>query len=119
MALTFSGLVMLYRVCQPFNAYRLILFVLMTAITIIALTVPFISDMLYKVGTGDDKITFSSLNWDYPKILIVAVVIEAAFPISQTLIKIMQILMPSSTGKSQKILNENGEAIDPDVQPTK
>jgi cation-transporting ATPase E len=112
MALTFSGLVMLYRVCQPFNAYRLILYVVMVAVTIIALTVPYISDMLYKVGSGNDKITFSTLTWDYPKILIVAVVIEAAFPISNSLIKIMQILMPSSTGKKQTILDENGNPVE-------
>jgi cation-transporting ATPase E len=116
MALTFSGLVMLYRVCQPFNGYRLILYVMMIVITIIALTVPFISDMLYKVGAEDNKITFSTLNWDYPKLLIVAVVIEAAFPLSQWLIKIMQILMPSSTGKEQKILSEDGNPIYPEQQ---
>jgi cation-transporting ATPase E len=119
MALTFSGLVMLYRVCQPFNAYRLILFVLMVAFAITALSVPFISDMLYKVGSGDDMITFSMLNWDYPKLLIVAVVVEAAFPISQSLIKIMQILMPSSTGKKQNILNENGDVIEPEDRQAK
>ncbi|MGN0814076.1 MAG: HAD-IC family P-type ATPase [Candidatus Coproplasma sp.] len=101
MALTFSGLVMLYRVCQPFNGYRLVLFVSMVACVAVALTVPFISDMLYMVN---DEIKWSTLTWDYPKLLIVAVAIEAAFPLSQSLIKIMQILMPSSTGKKPDTL---------------
>jgi cation-transporting ATPase E len=102
MALTFSGLVMLYRVCQPLNAYRLVLFLSMVAISITAFCVPFITDMLYE--------GWSSLEWNYSKILIVAVVIEAAFPISQWLIKIMQILMPSSTGNTQQA-GKNKETV--------
>jgi cation-transporting ATPase E len=111
MALTFSGLVMLYRVCQPLNAFRLVLFLLMTAISVIAYCVPFIAEMLYS-GWGE-------LAWDYPKLLIIAVVIEAAFPLSNSLIKIMQILMPSSTGKKQNILDENGNPIEPAETPAK
>jgi cation-transporting ATPase E len=105
MALTFSGLVMLFRVCQPLNAFRLVLFVLMVAVSVTALSVPFLAEQLYP--------GWSELHWDYPKLLIVAVVIEAAFPISLSLIKIMQILMPSSTGKKQALLDENGNPIEP------
>lgn len=107
MALTFSGLVMLYRVCQPFNAFRLVLFLSMVAVAVTAFTVPFFSNMLYFTGSGDAKVYFSDLAWDYPKLLILAVVIEAAFPLSQSLIKIMQIIMPSSTGKKPDVLDIN------------
>lgn len=96
MALTLSGLVMLFRICQPFNGYRLVLYAAMIAITITALTVPWIGDMLYK--------GWSELDWDYAKLLIVAVAIEAAFPLSSALIKIMEILMPSSTGQKPTTL---------------
>ncbi len=96
MALTFSGLVMLYRVCQPFNGYRLVLFAVMIAVTAIALCVPALADLLYT--------NWSSLHWDYTKLLIIAVVIEAAFPLSNSLIKLMQILLPSSTGKKPEVL---------------
>ncbi len=100
MALVFSGLVMLYRVCQPFNGYRLVLFVLMTALCIVAMSVPFTAKMLCE--------NWNTLNWTYPKILIVVVAIEAAFPISSSLIKIMQIIMPSSTSSdSKKNADEN------------
>lgn len=97
MALTFSGLVMLYRVCSPFNGYRLVLFTLMVCASFGALCIPFVANLLYK---GWDKLT-----WEYSKLLIIAVVIEAAFPLSQSLIKIMEILMPSSTGKKPATLN--------------
>ncbi|MGN0804349.1 MAG: HAD-IC family P-type ATPase [Candidatus Coproplasma sp.] len=98
MALTFSGLVMLFRVCQPLNPYRLILFALMCALCITALLLP-------KIGPFDIPESLCAgwrqLNWsrdsNYAKVLIVVVAVEAAFPISQWLIKIMQIIMPSST----------------------
>ena len=101
MAMTFAGLIMLYRVCQPFNGYRLVLFCCMVGATAVALSVPAIGDMLYKVS---DEVKWSTLHWDYTKFLIIAVAIEAAFPLSNSLIKIMQILLPSSTGKKPEVL---------------
>ena len=94
MALIFSGLVMLFRVCQPFNGFRLVLLVLMTALSVVALCIPFSAEMLCQ--------GWSKLEWNYAKILIVVVAIEAAFPISSSLIRIMQILMPSSTSSTKK-----------------
>lgn len=100
LAVTFSGFVMLYRVCQPFNWYRAIMYVSMLAISITCCAVPELGKLFYD---GWDKIT-----WDYAKILIVVVVVEAAFPISAWLIKIMEIIMPSSTGKEkQKSTKQN------------
>ncbi len=99
MALVFSGLVMLYRVCQPFNGYRLVLYVSMVALTILAMAMPAIG----RLHIADALCSgWSSLNWDYAKILIVVVAIEAAFPLSSSLIKIMQIIMPSSTEGQKK-----------------
>ena len=46
---------------------------------------------------------WSSLEWNYAKVLIVAVAIEAAFPLSSSLIKIMQIIMPSSTEGKKRV----------------
>lgn len=100
MALTFSGLVMLFRVCQPFNAYRLVLFLANVAICAVALSVPQLADMLYS--------GWSELEWDYSKLLIIAVVIEAAFPISKSLIRIMEIIMPSSTAHKKLPEKANG-----------
>lgn len=102
MAMTFAGLIMLYRVCQPFNGYRLVLFSTMIALTAIALSVPTLGDMLYNVGDNVHK--WSNIEWNYTQFLILAVIIEAAFPLSNSLIKIMQILLPSSTGKKPEVL---------------
>ncbi|MCD7729289.1 MAG: HAD-IC family P-type ATPase [Clostridia bacterium] len=94
LALTFSGFVMLYRVCQPFNWYRAVLYLVMLAAAIACYCVPGIGDLLFD--------GWSSLDWDYSKILIVVVVVEAAFPVSSWLIKIMELIIPSSTGETKK-----------------
>ncbi len=93
-ALTFSGLVMLYRVCQPFNLYRIVLMLCIFSITVVFFSIPQLTDLIYS--------GWSNLEWDYAKILVVVVVIEAAFPLSTALIKLMEIIMPSSTGKDSK-----------------
>lgn len=95
-ALTFAGLVMLFRVCQPINPFRLVLFTLMFTLCVLAFTLPqinFLNGSIAQMLVAG----WDSLNWDYSKLLIVACTIEAAFPISAWLINIMQILMPSST----------------------
>ncbi|MGN0806890.1 MAG: HAD-IC family P-type ATPase [Candidatus Coproplasma sp.] len=95
-ALTFAGLVMLYRVCQPFNLFRIVLYAVMVAMCVLAFTlgpINFLGGSIAQTLVGG----WDSLNWDYSKILIIACTIEAAFPISSWLIKIMQIIMPSST----------------------
>ncbi len=93
-ALTFSGLVMLFRVCQPFNGYRVVLFLANLAIAVVCFCVPWLGEQLF---TG-----WSKLEWEYAKVLVIVVVIEAAFPLSSALIKIMEIIMPSSTGNARK-----------------
>ena len=92
-ALTFSGLVMVYRICRPFNVYRAVLCASMLALCITAFAIPQIAEQLYK--------GWSDIKWDYAKILIVVVVIEAAFPVSGWLIELMHFIFPSSTGKQR------------------
>ncbi|MDE6580055.1 MAG: hypothetical protein K2K41_05940, partial [Ruminiclostridium sp.] len=89
-ALTFSGLVMVYRVCKPLNAYRAILCLSMLGLCIAAYAVTPIAEMMLYTG-------WSKLEWDYSKILIIVVVIEAAFPLSNWMIKLMQVIMPSAS----------------------
>ncbi len=66
----------------------------MLAIAIVCIAVPWLAQKLYT--------DWYSLSWDYAKILVIVVVIEAAFPLSSALIKIMEIIMPSSTGNAKK-----------------
>lgn len=92
-ALVCSGLVMLFRVCQPFNGYRLVLYLANVAICAVALCIPVLAELLYS--------GWSLIQWDYAKLLIIAVVIEAAFPISKWMISIMEIVMPSSASSKK------------------
>lgn len=92
-ALTFSGLVMVYRICRPLNLYRAVLCITMLALCITAFAVPQLTEQLYKGWTD--------IKWDYAKILIIVVVIEAAFPVSGWLIELMHVIFPSSTGKQR------------------
>lgn len=93
LALTFSGFVMVYRTCQPLNAYRTVLCLAVLAACITGFSVPLITDTLFYKG-------WLSLEWNYAYILIVVVVIEAAFPISGWIMKLMHTLMPSASNKA-------------------
>ena len=95
-ALTFAGLVMLFRVCQPINPFRLVLFTLMVMLCVLAFTLGPIS-FLGGSFAQTLVVDWDKLEWDYSKLLIIACTIEAAFPISMWLINIMQIILPSST----------------------
>lgn len=90
LALTFSGYVMVYRICKPLNVYRAVLCAVVLAVCIVAFSIPVLTDSLFYKGWSD-------LKWDYAYVLIVVVVIEAAFPISGWLMNLMHIIMPSST----------------------
>lgn len=88
LALTFSGFVMVYRICKPFNVYRAVLCVGVMSVCIACFCVPLIADMLLD--------GWSEINWQYPQILIVLVVLEAAFPISNWLLATMHTIFPSA-----------------------
>ena len=94
MALTFSGLVMVFRTCKPLNVYRAVLCLSVLTVTIICFAIPQLGNMFY-----DD---WANLEWDYAKILILVVVLEAAFPISGWIIELMHLIFPSSTGKHKR-----------------
>lgn len=95
-ALTFSGFVMVFKLCQPFNVYRAVLCAAVFAICVIGFAVPWIAEHILYTGWYD-------LEWDYAKVLIIVVVIEAAFPIAGWCIKLMQTIMPSSVDKKKKV----------------
>ncbi len=94
-ALTFSGFVMVFRVCQPFNVYRAVLCAAVFGLCVTGYAVPFITEHLLYTG-------WEALEWDYAKVLTIVVVIEAAFPISGWLLSLMHVLMPSTSKKQQQ-----------------
>lgn len=93
-ALTFSGYVMVYRICKPLNVYRAVLCAAVLSVCILGFAIPIVTDKMFYEG-------WKNLHWNYPYILIVVVVIEAAFPISGWLMSLMHIIMPSA--KSAKL----------------
>lgn len=94
-ALTFAGLVMVYRVCKPLNVFRAVLCASMLGLCIAAFVVPHVAEKVLYTGWDD-------IEWDYARVLVIVVVIEAAVPISGWLITLMHYLFPSSTGKPHK-----------------
>ena len=78
--LTFSGLVMLYRICQPFNLLRGVLFIVSTTLCLAVLLIRPIGDALVLEN-------WATLDFTLSQILIVIIVIQASFPISGFLIR--------------------------------
>ena len=101
MALTFSGFVMVYRFCKPLNVYRAVLCFAVLAVCITGFSVPLIANDLLMDG-------WAEIEWQYPIILILIVVLEAAFPISNWLLEMSHIIFPSSRGHHDKQEQQTG-----------
>lgn len=97
LALTFSGFVMVYRICKPLNVYRAVLCAVVLATCIVCFSIPMVTEKMFYKG-------WKNLDWNYAYVLIVVVVLEAAFPISNWLMNLMHIIMPSS--KSTRTTNK-------------
>ena len=87
MALTFCGLVMLYRVCQPFNVLRVVLFSVATLLCVLVVCVPILGDVVFE--------NWSALQFTLPQILILIIVVQASFPVSNLLIKLCDMMNPA------------------------
>ncbi len=86
-ALTFCGLVMLYRICQPFNVVRAVLFLLTAALCIIVVSVPILGEVVFD--------GWSAVAFTLPQILLIIIIILISFPISATLIKLFDMINPA------------------------
>ena len=86
-ALTFSGLVMLYRICQPFSVTRAITFIVAVVCCLLFITIPFLGEMVF-VGLSDITFTLDQ------KLLII-IIIQASFPISGFLIRFFDMINPA------------------------
>lgn len=84
--LSFVGLVMLYRVCQPLNFYRLVLFLSTTCLCI--LSVLLLPDIFFGSSHPEPLLTFV-------QVLYLLVVILVAFPLSNALTTLAGMLQPS------------------------
>ena len=86
-ALTFTGLVMLYRICQPFNIVRVCLYVLSVGLCVIVIAVPALGEFVFD--------GWKSVDFTLQQILLIAIVIQASFPLSSFLIKFFDMINPA------------------------
>ena len=86
-ALTFTGLVMLLRICQPLNILRTVLWVSMAALCVTVLAVPVLGNIVYD-GWAD-------VRFNLTQILVLIVIIQAAIPVSAMLIKFFDMFNPA------------------------
>ena len=93
LALTFAGLVMLYQVCKPFNPLRAALFTISAALALVVMFVPHLGNIfIMKSDAGDAN--WSAVQFNLQQILLLVIVVQAAFPISTYLIKLFDMMNP-------------------------
>ena len=85
-ALTFTGLVMLYRICQPFKEkpLRIILFTAVAALCVIVISFNGLGEIVF---TG-----WSNLHFTLTQLLLIIIIIQFSFPLSSFLIKACDML---------------------------
>ncbi len=86
-ALTATGIVMLYRICQPFNVMRTVMFVFAVASCLLFLSVPVLGELVFK-GLG-------AIDFTLAQKLLIIVIVQASFPISGWLIKFFDMMNPA------------------------
>ena len=87
LALTFNGLVMLLRICQPFNLIRAVLWCSMAALCITVLAVPRLGNIVY---AGWDQ-----LHFNLTQLLLMIVIVQAAIPVSSMLLRFFDMFNPA------------------------
>ncbi len=85
--LTFVGLVMLYRVCQPFNVIRFAIFLFALAACVTVLSIPILGEFVFE--------NWASVKFTLPQVLLVINIVQLSFPISKYLIKFFDMLNPA------------------------
>lgn len=90
--LTFSGLVMLYRICQPFSLVRAVTFILATLACALFISIPALGELVFSVDYGGATVSLGDLDFTLQQILLVSVIIQACFPISGLLIRFFDMI---------------------------
>ena len=84
LALTFCGLVILYRICQPFNLFRGSLFILSAFLCVFVVCVPMLGEIVFE--------GWSTLTFALPQVMLLIIVVQFSFPISAFLIKFFDLI---------------------------
>ncbi len=86
MAVTFGGIVMLYRILKPMNIIRALVYGICLAVCIVFMSVPLLGNIIYQ-GWAD-------LSFSVTEILFIVCIMLTAFPVSGFLIKACDLLTP-------------------------
>ena len=84
MALTFIGLVMLFRICQPFNNVRTVLYLATVFCCLIVFAVPMLGEVVFA--------GWSTLSFSVNQIMLLIIILQASIPISKALIKAFDLM---------------------------
>ena len=93
--LTFCGLVMLYRICQPFSVPRAITFVIAVACCILFISVPYLGNLVFEVKSAGSTFHLSDLEFSLDQLLLLIIIVQASFPISGFLIRFFDMINPA------------------------
>ncbi len=85
--LTSSGLVMLHRICKPFNLLRAVLFTISTICCLLAFTIPSLGNLVFD--------GWAALEFKLPHTLLMIIIIQACFPLSGLMIRAFDMLTPA------------------------
>ena len=85
-ALTLSGLVMLHRICKPFNLLRSVLFLISAGFCTLAFCVDGLGNIVFE--------NWSNLDFTLSQVLLMVIIIQACFPVSGLLIRGFDMLTP-------------------------
>ena len=85
--LTFCGLVMLYRICQPFNVMRAILVITSVSLCALVISLPVLGNFVFD--------NWAAVHFTLSQKLLVIIIIQASFPISGFLIKAFDMINPA------------------------
>ena len=86
LSLTLVGLVMLYRICQPFNAVRVVLFVFTACLCALVISVPELGNIVFA--------GWPNIHFTLTQVLLLVIIVQASFPISGFLIKFFDMMNP-------------------------
>ncbi len=87
LAISFGGLVILYRILQPFNPLRAIVYAISLGVTILVFSVPVLGNIVYT--------DWGTVELGFTQVLYIVTIILAAFPVSGALVKLCDMMNPS------------------------
>ena len=87
LAVSFGGLVMLFRILNPFNLLRAAIYAVSVGVSILVLAVPFLGELVY---TG-----WTTVQLSLTQILYIVCIVLAAFPVSNLLVRLCDLMNPS------------------------